>query len=549
MTNMKKSKTGSYRNILLLVAIMSAVALISFLEAANPDHVAYFGMAPSVANIKPDQLDVAWTVFPDFNERTHYQVQLNHSLYGSSQKTTGTTVRRLEPGGTYDVAIVTYHDGKVAGVSSATTVLMGPPAPVDVYIYDVASAGFKVIWQRMKTAEKYRVYRFPDILLAQVDDPANKATVNGLNPGEKFSIFVTSVNSSGESYKSESKTVQLLPPPPALTIVENEIGPTWFSMKWNAVENATGYSIYINEAEVAQVGSGTLSYRAENLPVGTAVSVKMKAENSAGASEVSEAIIVQLLPATPILAVSDVSSFSCTLQWSVANGATYYKVFENDEWCIFNVPASINQVVVSQHVTAGMIATYTVKAGNGTGESEPSLPVMVTFTSSPSQPLEPLAENLLPNLLQQSNERLSTNLRGKPLVSVYFPAELDGPELALEATWLDRLASEERLRRVKFFGVFTHDRPRIKTARRENINWKIARSDSSRWFLPGNLPLVRFYDSDGWLRKVARVSMLILTPEDVFKELPEAFEQDAELIELYREEKENFETLHHDTSP
>lgn len=549
MTDMKKNKTGSYRNIILLVAIMSVVVLISFLEAASPENAAYFAMVPAVTNIKPDQLDVAWTVFPDFNERTHYQVQLNHSLYGSSQKTTGTTVRRLEPGGTYDVAVVTYHDGKVAGVSSATTVLMGPPAPVDLYVYDVASAGFKIIWQRMKTASKYRVYRLPDVLLAEVDDPANKATINGLNPGEKFSVFVTSVNSSGESYKSESKEVQLLPPPPALTIVENEIGPTWFNMKWNGIENAVGYTIYINEAEVAQVGSGTLSYRAENLPVGTAVSVKMKAENSAGASEVSEAIIVQLLPATPILAVSDVSSFSCTLQWSVANGATYYKVFENDEWCIFNVPATINQVVVSQHVTAGMIATYTVKAGNGTGESEASLPVMVTFTSSPTQPLEPLADNLLPNLLQHCEERLGANLRGKPLVSVYFPLELDGPELALEATWLDKLASEERLRRVKFFGVFTHGRPRIKTARRDNINWKIARSGSSRWFLPGNLPLVRFYDSDGWLRKVARVSMLILTPEDVFKELPEAFEQDAELIELYREEKETFETLHHDTSP
>lgn len=545
MKSMKKDSKGSYRNFYVLALVVAVLGLINLVEATNKRDVsAYFAMAPTISNIKPDQLDIAWTVFPDFSDKTHYQVQLNHSLYGSSQKSTKTTARNLEPGGIYDVAIVTYHNGTIAGVSSAAQVLMGPPAPIGVSLYDIGSASFKIIWQRAQSAVKYRVYRFPDILLAEVDDPTNKASVVGLSAGEKYNVFVTSINSSGESYKSESKTLQLLPPPPALTIVDQQIGSNWFSMKWNAIDNAVGYTIIINESEVAKVGPETLTYRAEGLATGTAVSVKMKATNSSGDSEESEAIIVQLLPGAPVLAASDISSFSCTLQWSVANGATYYKIFENNEWCIYNLPSSINQVVITQNVTAGMTATYTVRAGNGTGESEPSRPVVVTFTSSPTRLQAPLSSELLPNLLQMNGERLNAALRGKPMVSVYFPAELDGPELALEATWLDQLASHEGLRKVKFFGVFTSVSPRIRTGRRENISWKVARAGSSRWFLPGSLPLVRFYDSDGWLRKVARVSMLILTPEDVYKELPEAFETDAEVIDLYREEKESFENLH-----
>ena len=546
MGNLKKNVKGSFRNILALSLTFAVVCLISLLQARGKvDDAAYFAIAPVLSNVKPDQVNVSWNVFPGFNGKTHYQVQLNHSLYGSSLKGTVAQVQNLAPGGIYDFAIVTYHNGSVAGVSSATRLQMPPGTPAGLNVYDIGSASFRVIWEQVQTAQRYRLYRFPDVLLAEVDDPGNKAFVTGLTAGERLLIYMTAVNSTGESYKSEAQTVQLLPPPPALSLAEGEIGQDWFGMTWNAVENAQTYVVIINEVEVARLASDTLTYRAENLLAGTTVSVKMKAENSSGLSEESEAIIVQLLPATPVLAAGDISSISCILQWSVATGSTYYKVFENDEWCIFNVPSTINQVVVSQNVSEGMTATYTVKAGNGTGESTPSNSVVVTFSGSASIQLDPVgATSLLPSLLQMNQERLASSLQGTPLVSVYFPADLSGPELALEASWLNRLAAETSMRKIRFFGVFTGEPAGIKISKRENIDWKVARKDSRRYFLPGNIPLVRFYDSDGWLRHMARVSMLILTPEDVFKELPEAFEENARLIELYREEKESFENLH-----
>ncbi|GAB4273479.1 MAG: hypothetical protein Kow0029_13230 [Candidatus Rifleibacteriota bacterium] len=542
---MKKRIQGSYRNIALLALAFAVVTLISLLQAQGlRDAASYFSIAPVITNIKPDQMEVAWTPFPEFNSKTHYQVEINHALYGSSTKNTSAKLFNLEPGGTYDVAVVTYHNGSVAGVTSYARVMMAPAYPESISVYDIGSASFKIIWQQVKTATSYRVYRFPDIILAEVAEPGNKAEIHGLPVGGNLQIFMTAVNSTGESYKSKAIQVQLLPPPPVISIVEEEIGQTWFSMKWSAVDGAVSYIVYINDTEVASLPASILSYRADKLATGTAVSVKMAAINTSGASEVSEPIIVQLLPATPILAASDVSSYSCKLQWSVANGATYYKVFLDREWCIMNVPSTINQVTLTENITPGMLATYTVKAGNGTGESDHSLPVLVKYAGSSPARIESASAETLNGLLYVMNKRLESNLRGSPLVSVYFPEDLRGPELDLEASYLDNLSGLPEMKKVKFIGVFTREFARIKVKKKSNIIWKIARGKSRDYFLPGDIPLVKFYDSDGWLCKSARLSMLIMTPEDIFRELPEAFEQNAKLIELYREEREQFDQLH-----
>ncbi|MGM0600897.1 MAG: fibronectin type III domain-containing protein, partial [Candidatus Rifleibacteriota bacterium] len=515
------------------------------LEAVQrPEADEFFQAAPVISELKPDQMRVDWAVYPEFNSSTHYQVQLNHALYGSSVKVNYNKLYNLQPGGTYDVSVVTYHEGTVAGVSSYTRVIMAPPTPLEINIYDVASASFKVIWQKVPQTEKYRIYRDPDTLLAEVDGSENKALVTGFAPGEIFSIYLTAVNSTGESYPSEKYLVKLLPPSPQIEVIEDEIGPSWFSIKWEAIKGATGYNVFINESQVAELGPGELNYTATGLATGTAVSVKIQTINESSASDISEPVIIQLLPAAPMLVATDIGSYSCTLQWSVANGATYYKVYQDNEWCIYNVPSSINQVVVSQHVTEGMIATYTIKAGNGTGESAHSSPVVVSFVASSTSRSAALSSNLLPVLLQNKNTRLDSKLHGQAIVTVFFPQNLDETALALEASYLDSLASDSGFGNVKFVGVFTGKVANFKISEKENLVWKKARRNDSRYRLPGSLPLVKFYDSEGWLVKTTRVSMPVLTSEDVIKELPEAFNFDSDFINLYHDEKAVFDKLH-----
>jgi hypothetical protein len=57
--------------------------------------------------------------------------------------------------------------------------------------------------------------------------------------------------------------------------------------------------------------------------------------------------------------------------------------------------------------------------------------------------------------------------------------------------------------------------------------------------------MVRFYGPDGMLRRMIRISMAIMSPYDVFKEIPEVFEiSDGTMLQLYQEDRNRFENLH-----
>ncbi|NCB37547.1 MAG: fibronectin type III domain-containing protein [Erysipelotrichia bacterium] len=541
---MKRSFKGSFlRGVFIFLLAVSS--LIGLLEAAlDKSRSEYFNVPPAITHIAPDALAVSWQTFPQFNKTTHYQVQLNHALYGSSTKLTRQTVTNLQPGATYKVSVVTYDNGSAVGVSSPTAVLMAPSAPTQIAAYDVGSASLSLGWQSVDTATGYRIYQSPDVLLKEVGADVTKIFLTGFTPGSLVTLRMKSVNATGESVFSHDIAVQLLPVAPPVTIVEDDIGQTWFSLKWQAQENALLYKIIVNDTEVASVPASVTEYRVEGLPAGTIVSVKMVVVNATGLSESSEALIVQLVPATPVLAVTAVSSYSCTLQWSVANGATFYKVYANNDWAINNVPSTITNLTITEDINPGMTATYTVRAGNDTGESLHSNPVVITYTQNSAIIREAGdLDTVLASACQFSDSQLSKNLRGKPLVWVYFPPLLAGPELALEVSYFDLLTRLPELGSVRFIGVFTGELVKIKHVRRGNLEWKRAlANDKIR--IPGNLPLVRFYSPDGVLRDMTRISMAIMTPYDVYKRLPETFEKDATMLQLYRESHDRFDSLH-----
>jgi len=537
--NFKRSLLQGAGIIMLLIA-----ALIGLLEAGDNTRAGeYTAPAPSVTHLSPESVKLSWNLYPHFNDTTHYQVQVNHTLYGSSTKNTWETVKHLEPGGTYNLTVVTYDKGAAVGVSSPTSILMAPAAPAEIGIYDLGSASVGLFWQKVDTATGYRVYQASDTLLQELTATQTRVLLTGFKPGSLLNLRVTALNITGESYYSDI-TVQLLPPPPVFTIIENQIGADWFSFKWVAVEHALSYQVLINETVIATLPASINDYKAEGLPPGDTVSLRMTAQNTSGSSHQSESVIIQLLPATPFLALTEVSSFSCTLQWAAANGANYYKVYENGQWAIFNVPSSINNVTVTEHITAGMTATYTVTAVNGTGESAHSNPVVVTYTSTSAIVRNGGDLAKVQATFSQFSDKLPEALRGQPLVWVYFPPELEGPALELEASYFEFLTATPEMSSVHFIGVFTSDIAKVKVAKRPNLTWKKLPA-SRRLSIPGHLPMVRFYGPDGMLRRMIRISMAIMSPYDVFKEIPEVFEKsDGTMLQLYQENRERFDDLH-----
>ena len=527
------------------LVILSVISLFSLLEAGlNAGRNDYFNQSPRISHLSSTSLKVEWSLYPQFSKTTNYQVQLNNALYGFSTKETSKTLANLEPGGTYRVAVVTYNNGSVAGVSSPTIVLMGPATPTSIAAAHIGTASCELSWMPVNTAVSYRIYESPDKLLAEVAAPQTSKLITGLTPGKLVSFKISAVNATGESTLSQEIKVQLLPVGPVVSIVENQIGSDWFSIRWRPVENAISYKILVNDTEVATASADATEYRVEGLPAGTTVAVKMTAVNVSGTSETSEPIIIQLVPSTPVLALAQVSSYSCTLQWSVANGATYYKVYLNKNFAIMNVPATINNVTLTEHITAGTTATYTVTAANGTGETGHSNAVVLTFTGTSAivrDAGDP--EAVQASLYQFSDQQLPEAMQGSPVVWAYFPPELSGPELALEVSYFDYLTRLPEMAGVRFIGVFTREIVKLKRLRRSNLTWKRA-SAGNDIKIPGLLPMIRFYGPDGQLRNSIRIPMAILSPDDVYKELPESVERNETMLQLYKENQDRFDSLH-----
>ena len=525
---------------LIFVTILMYVGIAS--AQTSSDIAFYFATPPSISDLKPDSMTVTWHSFPNFNQTTHYQVQINNQLYGASTKFERKLLKGLVPGRTAKISVVTYHEGKIAGISSPTIILMPPDVPQGVTAYKVGSASLGLIWNKSISANKYKIYEYPNTLLATVDGASNSVFLSGLTPGASLTFVVTALNYSGESYMSSQLSVQLLPPPPSMSVKASEIGQSWFVLHWTPVEEAVGYKIFVNDEEKAEVDAQTLKYRLDGLATGTAVSVKMKAVNNTGISEISEPIIVQLIPDTPVLSLVTVSSYSCTLRWSAANGTNYYKIYEDNQWAIANLPATTLSVTLTDGITPGAVASYSVKAVNGAGESDFSNIVIATFTSVSTQATL-LA--MQPDLMEcgiREPHRISKKYRGKPIVVIQFPTLLENPELALEARYIYDLAVSEDMKNVRFLVIFSQTIPDLRQYKSKNIEWKkISKHSSMR--VNGKIPVVSFYNSQGYLQKVTRISMIILTESDIYKWLPETLEKNGKSKCLYHEEKIKFDNL------
>ena len=529
---------------LLFLLMIGIIALSSSnLMAEDNEDENYFNLKPEVTHLSNTKIQVRWNCYPSSNESTHYQVMLDHIYYGHSTKSFSQICQGLTPGSKVEVRVVTFHKGDFKGISTITEILMAPNPP-DFLTYDIATTSFGILWSGVNTATSYNIYNNQKLIASKNESGTdNRMTLSGFEPGETLNISMTAINAGGESPKSEVKVVQLLPVASlTMTIPNNSITSTSFKIKWTKQAYASGYRILINDESFATVDGDKDEYTVTGLNAGTSVSVKIAVMNSAGEDATSESIIVQLKPDAPILTATDISSYSCTLTWSVANGANNYKIFENGDNAIFNVPSTITNVTITENVIPGATFHYKVRAVNDIGESEDSNIVEVTFlpstsgseTNTPSAPAAPiLANRLLSSSFNIPDARFSDYLKEKMVIAVYFPEELTGAELELEEEYLESLAETPELTNIRFYAIFTNEvvqREKIP----ENLKFKKAKP-SDKLIIPGKIPVVRFYAVGGILRSEILISIPIMTVMDVYKALPEAMEKRSSLTHLYHE--------------
>ncbi|RCK79473.1 MAG: fibronectin type III domain-containing protein [Candidatus Ozemobacter sibiricus] len=361
----------------IFVGFLLALVLNGWVGAAPPpDHLS----PPTISQITPSGFRVSWIPYAQFSPRTHYQVQIDHALYGSSLFGTTTQVEGQSPGTTVAVSVVTFHDGHVIGVSSTTTVLLGPAAPAPVYATEITSSTFRLTWRPVPTADHYRIYLFPEQLLQTVPASVTSLVLGPFTPGASLTVTVVAVNPSSPSAPSDPVWVRLKPPAPRLEVVADEIGTTSFRLRWTVAEGATGYTVYRDGEAVGVTDASTTTFLVASCSPGLVARARVVARNATGESDASNEVAVLLKPARPDRPwATEIATRSFVLNWRLVTGAESFQVFRDGEWHVANVAAPTTSVRLSSGLNPGDTVSMTVKARNATGDSEPSEPVVVTL--------------------------------------------------------------------------------------------------------------------------------------------------------------------------
>lgn len=535
-----KRKVLAYTSI--FIAIMLFLGISLSLSAENGESESYFQTPPQIRHLSNKSIEVSWNQYPDADFSTHYQVLLNHAYYGTSTKGLEQTCNYITPGSKVDVRVVTFHKGHVYNTSSPASILMAPAAPSAMTFSEVDTESFKITWSGVESATSYNIYNNGTKIGSKAESGLdNQLRLTGFPKGSLLNIAMTAINSTGESPKSQVTKVQLLPVASMSVFIPNKsITSKSFKVKWTKQAYATGYRILINDTSVATVTADITEYEVTDLEPGTTVSLKVGVINPAGEATIPEPVIVQLKPDAPMVVTRDISSYSCTLTWSVANGANNYKIFENGDNAIYNLPSTITNVTITEGVIPGSTVIYKVRGVNDIGESEDSNIVEVTYTSREERGIASLnsipqpASRIISSSINIPNPNIKKINLGNYVIAVYFPQELNGPELELEVEYLSMLASIKELESIKFYGIFTNHFPKGISSR-DNIKW-IRAKKKAEVIIPGKLPIVRFYSDTGVLRTEIMISIPIMTTTEVYKAFPELLEQKSSVLNLYREE-------------
>jgi len=359
-----------------VVLAVTNVGINTAWGAPPEDHLS----VPKISGITPDSFRVDWVAYPAFNNRTHYQVRVDRALYYVSGFITSQMVFGMPPAFRVKVEVVTYHEGHLLGISSATWVLLGPPSPDPVFVTDVTSTTFRIAWQAVPTVYEYQIYNYPKDLLATVPASQTSIVLGPFTPGASMTVYIVSINPSSPSYPSKTVHIRLKPPSPKIEVAAADIGQTEFRLSWNSVDGATGYAVYKNGEPQGVTSATTTSFLVTGCLPGTVVKAKVIARNGTGDSEFSNEVNVLLKPSTPERPwATEVGSRSFVLNWKLVGGADSFKVWRDGEWLVANASSPLTSVRLSRGFNPGDTASMSISAYNVSGDSPRSEAASVTL--------------------------------------------------------------------------------------------------------------------------------------------------------------------------
>lgn len=288
--------------------------------------------------------------------------------------------------------IITYLDETPTPVPDTEA----PTVPSDVSAANIEQTTADISWTASEDNEgvvKYEVYN-GETLLATVENTS--VSLEGLTAGTEYMLSVFAYDAAGN--KSDAGTVTFttkedeVPPiekPEAPEVIPGKVTENSAAISWDAVENVSGYRIYVNGILYKEVGADVTSYVLEGLEAGTEYRIAVAAFNEAGETQSTEITVATEgekpvekdteAPTAPSgVKVDKIGKTEATLSWNASKdnvGVIGYHVYNGDK-----LIATVNDTsVVVKGLAIGTKYTLSVKAYDLAGnESEAGT---VTFTT------------------------------------------------------------------------------------------------------------------------------------------------------------------------
>lgn len=230
----------------------------------------------------------------------------------------------LQGGQIYDYQLtIRNHVGSVETQASALTYPSSPEVGIKPVFRTPGEMLINI--EPVPTATEYRLKLIDQqgqILENELIASTQKA-LSGLEPGSRYTVQVSAINSSGEGLASSVGFLTLPATPTGFTAIE--IKEDSVNTEWQSVTTATYYDLYRN-MELLYNGS-ELSYKDTGLSAGTDYEYVVGAGNETGEGDVSDPLSVMTLPAQDSsLQMTSFSTNGFTAHWNGVQSANMYRL-------------------------------------------------------------------------------------------------------------------------------------------------------------------------------------------------------------------------------
>lgn len=374
-------------------------------EGAQSNATSTMPKSPVVAPVAPaglnavagdTQVNLTWSAVTEADTYVVYESSDN-IIFAIAQTTVSTnvTVHGLTNDQTYYFKVTGQNSaGEGADSSVVSTTPKAPVTPPPAPLISSAvpgNASVNLGWSPVLGAVNYIVYISSDGGLTYTkhsDSPDTLEFVTGLTNGTTYFFQITAVNSSDmESVRSQSLSATpvapILKPTTPLGLLAVS-GDRSVNLTWTASIGASTYNVYQSTTQndgYTQIATRNITaHTTENLTNGTTYWFKVSAVNSAGESDLSEAVPGNpftpiIIPSIPTGLVATPSDSTVSLSWNTVLDATGYNVYSTN--AAGSSYTLITTVASASYTATGLIngTTYyfVVSAVNLAGESVKSV--------------------------------------------------------------------------------------------------------------------------------------------------------------------------------